>query len=943
MRVRHGLTMTFWEEFHGANAGYVQELYERYQRDPALVDERTRALFARWRPPLNAPEPVQVGSATAPFSIAQVVGGVNYAAAIRDRGHLQARLDPLGRQGIGDPSLDPSFHGLREDDLRGLPASLVGGPIGERSRDAYEAVQALKAAYTGAIGFDVDHVREPAEREWLRKVIESGQFRPPADPLDPLALLRRLTEVEAFERFIHRIFPGKHRFSIEGLDVMVPILDEIIGAAAEDGVRNVLFGMAHRGRLNMLAHVLGKSYASMFAEFKDPVHQHKFRDDLGWTGDVKYHLGARRALQNGQPVEMVITMAPNPSHLEFVNPVVEGMARAAGSVTDRGGAPVFNPHITLPVVIHGDAAFPGQGIVAETLNLSRLPGYWTGGTIHLIANNQLGYTTEPHDSRSTIYASDLAKGFKFPILHVNADVPEACIEAARIAFGYLQQFQRDVVIDLIGYRRYGHNEGDEPAFTQPTLYQLIDRHPTVREMWGRELVERGLLAEGEPERVLKQQMDRLQGVLEKLDLEKDLVDFRPAPPLPGSARRVKTAVSAERLRELNAALLEFPDDFSIHPKLQRVMKRRVDALRDPSARTIDWAHAEDLAMASVLADGIPVRLTGQDVERGTFSSRHAVFHDVHNGAEYVPLQALPHARAAYEIHNSPLSEAAVLGFEYGYNVQEPNRLVLWEAQYGDFNNGAQVIIDEFLVSARAKWGQTPSLVMLLPHGYEGAGPDHSSARPERFLQMAAETNLRVANPTTAAQYFHLLRRQALLLRTDPLPLIVMTPKSLLRHALVNSSLDELAGGRWQPVIDDVQARLNSAAVRRVVLASGKLCVDLAASDLRREREDVAIVRVEQLYPFPLDELRQTLEGYPNLEEVVWAQEEPENMGAWEFARPQLISLAVGRFSLRAITRPRNSSPAEGSSAWHAINQSRLLEQILSPLPQAESLANEGKM
>jgi 2-oxoglutarate dehydrogenase E1 component len=925
--IKLGVFMSFWSDFHGANAGYIQELYERYLQDPSSVDADTRALFARWRPPMEAAR--NETAPTAPLDVARIVGGVNYAAAIREYGHLQAQLDPLGTKPIGDPALNVAAHGISEDDLRNLPASLIGGPIGQRAKNALEAVQALKTIFIGTIGFDFDHVREPDEREWLQFAVESGQYRPPQDPIDPVALLKRLTEVEAFERFIHRIFPGKHRFSIEGLDMMVPILDEIIGAAAETGVRNVLFGMAHRGRLNMLAHTLNKSYASIFAEFKDPIQQGKFRDDLGWMGDVKYHLGARRALQNGAPVEMVITMAPNPSHLEFVNPVVEGMARAAGTSAERGGAPSFNPTITLPILIHGDAAFPGQGIVAETLNLGRLPGYWTGGTVHIIANNQLGYTTEPIDSRSTIYASDLAKGFKIPIIHVNADDPEACMESARIAFAYLDRFHRDFVIDLVGYRRYGHNEGDEPGFTQPLMYQEIEKHPTVRELWGRTLIKRGILPVGEPEAILKTQMDKMQVVLEKLDLEKDLVDLRPPPPPPAAARKVKTSVAAEKLQELNRALLTFPETFTVHPKVQRVIKRRLEALDKPDERTIDWGHAEDLALASILADGYPVRLTGQDVERGTFSSRHAVFHDNQTGAEYVPLQAFSQSRAAYEIHNSPLSEAAVLGFEYGYNVQEPARLVLWEAQYGDFNNGGQVIIDEFIVSARSKWGQTPSLVLLLPHGYEGAGPDHSSARLERFLQMAAETNMRIANPTTAAQYFHLLRRQALLLKTDPLPLIVMTPKSLLRHVMVNSSLREFADGRWQAVIDDEFAQLQPKSVQRLLLVSGKIYVDLMSSDKRRERGDIAIVRVEQLYPFPLDEIRKLLTSYPNLTEVVWMQEEPENMGAWEFARPLLDSIRGDR-PLRVISRPRNSSPSEGSSAWHNVNQVRLVEQAFSP-------------
>lgn len=925
--------MSFWNEFSGPNAGYVLELYERYRRDPNSVDAAARALFQRWTPPdVDGMErPARDGaSVTAPaVEVAKIVGAVNYAAAIRAYGHLDARLDPLGSVPVGDPALDPAAHGITEEDLRALPASLVGGPVAAAASSALEAVRMLRTIYSSTLGFDYDHVREPEEREWLRQAVESRRFSTQLMPIDPEALLRRLTEVEMFERFLHRIYPGKHRFSIEGLDTMIPMLDEWVGSSAEHGILNVLIGMAHRGRLNTLAHILGKPYRNIFAEFKDPVQPNKFRDDLGWTGDVKYHLGARRALQNGAPVEIVIALAPNPSHLEFVNPVVQGMARAAGTYANRPGAPIFDPNNTLSILIHGDAAFPGQGVVAETLNLSRLPGYWTGGTLHLIANNQLGYTTEPQDSRSTLYASELAKGFKIPIIHVNADDPEACIEAARLAFAYLIRFQKDFVIDLIGYRRYGHNEGDEPGFTQPLMYRKIEQHPTVRELWGRTLITRGVISESTPETLARQQMERLQAVHETLDPERDLIDARPPVPEPGTARRVKTGVSLERLRELNRALLNLPEGFHVHPKLQRVMKRRQDALDKPDEKNIDWSNAEDLAIASILEDGIAVRFTGQDVERGTFSQRHAVFHDYETGETYTPLQNLPQARAAYEIHNSPLTEQAVLGFEYGYNVQEPGRLVIWEAQYGDFDNGAQVIIDEFIVSARAKWGQTPSLVMLLPHGYEGAGPDHSSARPERFLQMAAETNLRLANPTTAAQYFHLLRRQALLLQNDPLPLIVLTPKSLLRHPLVASSLNELAKGRWQPVIDDMMARAKPNAVRRVILCSGKIYVDLVTSEYRQKHEDIAIVRVEQLYPFPADEIRAAVEAYPKVDEVVWVQEEPENMGAWEFARPMLIGVVGTRYALRYLGRPRNSSPAEGSAAAHALNQAWLIEQAFS--------------
>lgn len=915
-----------WNDFYGPNAAYALELYERYRQDPNAVDPETRSFFARWTPPADFA--AASAAATPAVDVTKIVGATTYAQAIREYGHIGARLDPLGTEPPGDPALLPETHGVTEDDLRRLPASIVGGPLAQGSANALEATQKLHSVYVAHIGYDYDHIRIPEERAWLREAAENGWFRPPADPIDPIGILRRLTAVEVFEQFIHRIFPGKHRFSIEGVDMLIPLLDDIIGAAAEAGISTILIGMAHRGRLNVLAHILNKPYRQILAEFRDPAAVHKFRADLGWTGDVKYHSGARRARKDGRLTDLLISMAPNPSHLEAVNPVVEGMARAVVTKVDQPGAPIVDTRRALPLVVHGDAAFPGQGIVAETLNLSRLPGYWTGGTIHVIANNQLGYTTLPRDSRSTLYASDLAKGFKIPIVHVNADRAEAVIEVARLAFAYRERFGKDFLIDLIGYRRYGHNEGDEPTFTQPIMYQRVQALPTVRKQWADRLQAQGLIGAGDADRMVKEMFDELQRILEALDPERDLVPPTPEPAPPGTARRVRTAVPMKRLRELNEALLALPEGFNFHPKLQKAHQRRESMLANPDEAAIDWATAEELAFATILADGVAIRITGQDVERGTFNQRHAVFHDTETGATFTPLQSIPQAKAAFEIRNSPLSENAVVGFEYGYNVQEPGRLVLWEAQYGDFNNGAQTIIDEFVVSARAKWGQTPSLVMLLPHGFEGAGPDHSSARLERFLEMAGETNIRVVNCTTAAQYFHLLRRQAALLTTDPLPLIVMAPKSLLRHKLVASPLRDFAEGGWQPVIDDQQVK-QPQTIRRLILCSGKIYVDLVSSPLRPAADDLAIVRLEQIYPFPAADIRPVLDRYPNLEAISWVQEEPENMGAWDFVRPLIEEMIEGRSPLDYVGRSRSSSPAEGSSAWHAINQDLLIRQAYS--------------
>ncbi|MCB8927301.1 MAG: 2-oxoglutarate dehydrogenase E1 component [Ardenticatenaceae bacterium] len=932
--------MNIWHEFHGPNAGYILELYEKYQQDPNSVDAATREQFEQWQPPLEfrqnghgAPTESASASAAPAYQPEKIMGAVNLAQSIRKFGHMASQIDPLGLfNPPGDPDLDLETHHITEADLAELPASLIGGPAAENAANAKEAIDNLRQIYSASIGFDYAHVRVPAERQWLQEMVETRRFRPPHTPLNTQALLSRLTEVETFELFLHRIFPGKTRFSIEGLDMMVPMLDEIIGGAAEADVFNVLIGMAHRGRLNVLAHILRRPYEEILTQFKDPAQQSRYegRNYRGWTGDVKYHAGANRTVdfEGDDVVDLVIKMAPNPSHLEHVNPVVVGMARAAGTLVNEPGQPQFNHKITLPILIHGDAAFSGQGIVAETLNMHRLRGYRVGGTIHIIANNQVGFTTNYWSSRSTRYASDLAKGFKIPIVHVNADDPEACIEVARLAIAYRQKFQEDFLIDLVGYRRYGHNEGDEPRFTQPRMYQAVDALPTVRELWANTLVKRGDIAEDEPSKLIDAKMSDLQQTYESLKLEEIADTLEPQAELPpkGAAKQAATAVSANMLQELNNALLDIPADFNVNSKLARAMKKRRNALDTATERSIDWATAEDLALASILADGTAIRLTGEDVERGTFSHRHALLRDGENGGIYIPLQNIPQAQAAFEIRNSPLSENAAIGFEYGYNIEAPERLVIWEAQYGDFINTAQAIIDEYVVSGYAKWEQTPSLVLLLPHGYEGQGPDHSSGRLERFLQLAAKTNMRIAYPTTAAQYFHLLRRQAALLQTDPLPLIVMTPKSLLRHALSASTPQELATQSWQEVLDDPNTtEENAADVRRLVLCSGKVYVDLAEVQANQSEFAVAVARVEQLYSFPGAEIEAVLTRYPNLEEVVWLQEEPANMGAWEFMRWRLDEVINGRWPLRYIGRPRRASPAEGSSAWHRRNQKAITE------------------
>ena len=925
-------------QFAGVNAAYVLELYERYRQDPESVDPETRKSFDAWNdaPQQGAPDAQNASATHTSADTRVIVAAANLVESIRRYGHLAARLDPLGSTPVGDPSLSPRAHGITDEDLKKLPASLVGGPVAESSANAYDAIERLRRIYCSTTGFDYAQVFVPEEREWLRTAAESGRFLPPMDSESTAALLKRITQVDVFERFLHRTFPGKTRFSVEGLDMLVPILDEMLCGAADSGTRQTFIGMAHRGRLNVLAHVLQKPYAQILAEFKDPVTAHALRLDLGWMGDVKYHSGARTSAPRGQ---MHVTMAPNPSHLEAVDPVVVGMARAAGTVANRPGSPRFEGASTLPILIHGDAAFPGQGIVAETLNLSRLAGYDTDGTIHIIANNQIGFTATPGESYSTSYASGLARGFKIPIVHVNADDPVACLEAARLAWEYRARFRRDFLIDLVGYRRYGHNEGDEPSFTQPLMYKAVEGHPTVREIFAEMLIRQGTQTPESVEELVAKHFTKLEQIYASLKPEQDFVAPISEPAPAGVAGRTSTGVPLTRLREINESLLTAPSGFTFHKKLERGRQRRRNALANPAEPSIDWATAEELALATILADGTPVRFTGEDVERGTFSQRHAVFHDAATGLQFVPLQDFAQAGASFEIHNSALSENAAIGFEVGYNIQEPDRLVIWEAQYGDFINAAQVILDQFVTSGRAKWGLQPSLVFLLPHGYEGQGPEHSSARPERFLEAAADKNLRLVNCTTAAQYFHLLRRQAALLRRDPLPLIVLTPKSLLRHPAVASTPAELEEGLFRSVIDDAEARGRAKSITRLVLCSGKVFVDLITSDQRKTSEHVAISRLEQLYPFPHVALREVFNGYPALRDVVWLQEEPENMGAWEFLRPLLEEMIGDRCPLRYIGRARSSSPSEGSAAWHHLNQKRLIEQAfdLDVVPKDPSM------
>jgi len=870
--------------------------------------------------PAEAPA-VQAGVPPSEELMQAVQAATSLLKAHRTHGHLAAELDPLGRHAEGDPALDPATLHLTPELLAQIPARILRMWV--PGATLADAVPHLRETYCGTIAYEIEHISSHQQRLWLREAIESGNYRKPLTHSEQKALLKRLTEVDAFERFMHKAYLGQKQFSVEGLDMTVPMIDEIIQLAATQSAREIVIGMAHRGRLNVLAHNLGRPYDTIFAEFEGSSTLEPITTiPQGGTGDVKYHHGAQGSYQLSSGESIIVRLESNPSHLEFVDPVAVGATRAA-QTTRQGPHAHQDTNAALPILLHGDAAFPGQGIVSETLNLQALDGYTVGGSIHIIQNNQVGFTTDPEDSRSTTWASDLAKGFDVPIIHVNADDVAACISAVRLAFAFRQQFGHDVLIDLIGYRRFGHNEADEPAYTQPEMYQAIKKHPPVRELFAKRLIEQGVVTEQESTEMTDEVWSVLTGEHQKLkariaaakELEHATGEYqldRTASP------EVKTAVSADRLQVLNEELLSVPDGFTVHPKLARQLEQRREALGP--AGGIVWAHAEALAFASLLTEGIPIRLTGQDAERGTFSQRHLVLHDPKTGQEHSAMQHLPGALAPMEMHNSPLSEMACLGFEYGYSQEGPETLVLWEAQFGDFVNSAQVIIDQFITSGLAKWGQTSRLTLLLPHGYEGSGPEHSSARLERFLQLAAEGNIRVANCTTPAQYFHLLRRQARIAKQRPL--VIMTPKSLLRLSQATSRLGDLAEGRFRPVLGD--STVDAREVARLILCTGKIYYDLIGHASRQENPGVAIARAELLYPFPQEEILNLVDSYPNLREVVWVQEEPRNMGARAFMAPRLLQLLAPELQFGYIGRPERAASGEGYPIAHAMEQDRIV-------------------
>jgi len=920
------------------NLPFVEEMYARFLEDESSVDETWRSYFRGLgeRVPPSGPsflprsifaprangvagvteQELRLAREARQDRVAQLV------QAYRTRGHLFARLDPLGLEKRPDPPHFPlEQFGLGPADL---DKTVTAGGLRGTVR---EIVAHLEETYCRTIGVELAHIEDQAIVDWLEERMESTQNHVSLARDEQLQMLTKLTDAEIFEQFLHTSFVGAKRFSLEGAESFIPMMELIIARAAQHDVREIVIGMAHRGRLNVLANVMGMPYREIFAEFADEDPNLY----IG-RGDVKYHLGysADREI-DGRKVHLSLSF--NPSHLEFVNAVVAGRTRAK---QDRRGDDARR--LVMPLVVHGDAAMAGQGIVAELFNMADLPGYTVGGTVHVVINNQIGFTTDPKSARSTRYATDVAKMLQVPIFHVNGEDPESVVQVVQLAVDFRARFQRDVVIDLYCYRKHGHNEGDEPAFTQPRLYEIIRKHPSVREQYVRKLVELGLVTQEQADEIAQARRKVLD---DQLAESRNGHKRRPPSAMAGlwakyaggydrDVAEVPTGVPVEELRFLADRLAALPGDFTPHPKVARLLEQRREM--GEGKRPVDWGMAEALAFGSLVTGGARVRITGQDAERGTFSHRHAVLHDIKRDATWVPLNHLRKGQAPFEVRNSPLSEVSVLGFEYGYSLDTPDGLTIWEAQFGDFANAAQVIIDQFIVSGEDKWHRLSGVTLFLPHGYEGQGPEHSSARLDRWLALCAEDNIQVTNVTTPAQIFHLLRRQVL--RPYRKPLVVMSPKSLLRHPEAVSSIEELAEGRFHRVLGDPafeDGGGDRARVKRVLLCTGKVFYELLAERRSLNRDDVAIVRVEQLYPTPLEEIDAQLARFPNMSELVWVQEESRNHGAWLHMWSQLTQSGLLRVPLAHVTRPASASPATGSSASHRLEQRRLLEAAFAPM------------
>ena len=906
----------------GAFLGSLQSLLDG---DNGFYDEIFSALRIPYQPvkweteskgpiAISAPGLAKSPAPGATVDVVEEAAVIQLIHMFRVRGHLLAQLDPLGTKVAYNAEVDPLTYGLSMWDLdREFYTGSLGGPAG--------CGQA--ARHPGAAPPDVlrqDRVRVhvyPGERSEEMKRSSAWSRKPtigpsPAKPKP--RILRHLLDAEEFEHFLHTRYIGQKRFSMEGAETAIPIVGAIVDRAADHNVHEVVIGMAHRGRLNVLANIVGKPLGQIFSEFEGNMDPSTAQG----SGDVKYHVGAGGIRRTESGREIAVSLAPNPSHLEAVDPVVEGIVRPK---QDRLGD--HKRERVIPLLIHGDAAFAGQGVVAETLNLSQLDGYCTGGTIHLIINNQIGFTTLPDDSRSTVYSTDVARMVQAPIFHVNGDDPEAAMRVVELAYDFRQAFKKDVVIDMFCYRRHGHNEGDDPAYTQPILYRKISEHPSVAIQYGGQLVHEGVITVAELAQMRETAKNRYVAAFDKTKKEPERFHV---PDLgSGAHRRSKgsTAVDRADVRRVVDGLTDFPPTFHLHPKLKAFVEKRKEAF-DKNGR-IDWAYGEALAFGSLVLEGTPVRLSGQDSGRGTFSQRHLAFYDYENGERYIPLRHMSPDQATFDVVDSSLSEYAVLGFEFGYSVADPLTLTIWEAQFGDFSNGAQIMIDQFIATAEQKWGQPSGLVMLLPHGYEGQGPEHSSARMERFFVLCAQENIRLANCTTPAQYFHLLRRQA---RTVRKPLVVFTPKSLLRHPKAVSTFEELSTGSFREVIND--ANIDPSRVTRLIFCSGKVYYDLLAAREKNNANHIALVRLEQLYPFPEQQINDVLMRYPLTAEVAWVQEEPLNMGAWRFMSDWFAPLvAPTRRKLQYIGRAESASPATGSKKRHDQEQADLVTTALT--------------
>lgn len=948
----------FWSRIDALNRGYIEEQYELYKKDAESVEASMKEIFDNYGQPAwmyhhpTEHRTVTPSQISLENNVKVLTSALKYVEAIRRYGHMQADIYAVGGYKGGENTriLKPSTYGLTEDELRSIPAKWIWDKAPDDVENGLEAIEMLKKYYTGTITFEYDHVNNHEERKWLFNLIEEGKARIEPTDEERKVLFKRLVEVETFEHFLHKTFVGQKRFSIEGLESMVPMIDQIVKFAVINDIENIMMGMAHRGRLAVLAKVLGKPLDKIFSEFnytsdKELMPSEGSRGiNYGWTGDVKYHYGAKKEVKNRDKVVTKIRLAHNPSHLEFVNPIVEGFARAAQDDRTQAGEPKGDVTKAMTVLIHGDASFSGEGIVQETLNLSNLPGYNIGGSLHIIANNLIGYTTDREDARSTRYASDLAKGFEIPIIRVNADDPISCISAVRIACEYRKKFRKDFLIDLVGYRRFGHNEMDEPRTTQPLLYKEIDEHPPVTKIFAEQLISKGLISEDDQEKLAEEEINKLNEIFSNMSEHE--IGVREAKLMPNyllnGLDNHYTAVDLDVLKQINKDLLKRPEDFKGFSKTERILRRRKDAFEEGGS--VDWGTGEALAFATILRDGIPIRLTGQDTERGTFAHRHIVLHDIETNKKYCPLHGLPYAKASFDVRNSPLSEAGVLGFEYGYSVESTDTLVIWEAQFGDFANVAQVIFDQFISSARAKWGDKSNMVILLPHGYEGQGPEHSSARLERYLQSAAENNWIVANVTSSAQLFHILRRQAALRgREAARPLIMMTPKSsMIRNPRMSSSPEEFSEGKFEALRIQPNFEPNREKATRLLIGTGKIMVDIEEEmDQMEDHFDwLHILRVEQIYPFPTKALAEELEQMPNLKEIVWVQEEPQNMGAWDFVDGYLRELLQDGQELRVISRPTRSAPAGGIPSVHKTTQKKIISQALTRTEGGEALARD---